>query len=305
MDIKQLEAFVAVAKKQSFSKAAKDLYLSQPTISSHIQNLENEMQTSLFNRNSKSITLTDSGYILFNHAIAILNDCKRAINDIKDYQGKIEGNVDLVYTCVPGEAILPPMVKNFSRLFPGATFTLKNMTHDQAITELINDDASLCLTSTITESDRLVYTLFSRNDLVLVCPPDLDIENKDGFVSLESFKKLPLILKSDESLDGDYLSRKLSSVGINSKDLHIRAYIDSDNLIMSMVSAGIGSTLVTNGLAQYGKRYNNFNIYRIENLSMVSDHYLVYSNKKFLSPTEKAFLNYGSMSNNVGDNLNQ
>ena len=120
----------------------------------------------------------------------------------------------------------------------------------------------------------------------------MDIKNKNGFVSLESFKKLPLILKSDESLDGDYLSRKLNSVGINSKDLHIRAYIDSDNLIMSMVSAGIGSTLVTNGLAQYGKRYNNFNIYRIENLSMVSDHYLVYSDKKFLSPTEKALLNY-------------
>ncbi len=250
------------------------------------------MQTSLFNRNSKSITLTDSGYILFNHAIAILNDCKRAVNDIRDYQGKIEGNVDLVYTCVPGEAILPPMIKKFSSQYPGATFTLKNMTHDQAISELNNDNASLCLTSTITESDRLVYTLFSKNDLVLVCPPDLDIKNKDGFVSLESFKKLPLILKSDESLDGDYLSRKLNSVGINSKDLHIRAYIDSDNLIMSMVSAGIGSTLVTNGLAQYGKRYNNFNIYRIENLSMVSDHYLVYSDKKFLSPTEKAFLNY-------------
>ena len=279
MDIKQLEAFVAVAKNQSFSKAAKELYLTQPTISSHIQNLENEMQTSLFNRNSKSITLTDSGYILFNHAIAILNDCKRAVNDIRDYQGKIEGNVDLVYTCVPGEAILPPMIKKFSSQYPGATFTLKNMTHDQAISELNNDNASLCLTSTITESDRLVYTLFSKNDLVLVCPPDLDIKNKDGFVSLESFKKLPLILKSDESLDGDYLSRKLNSVGINSKDLHIRAYIDSDNLIMSMVSAGIGSTLVTNGLAQYGKRYNNFNIYRIENLSMVSDHYLVYSDK--------------------------
>ena len=209
MDIKQLEAFVAVAKNQSFSKAAKELYLTQPTISSHIQNLENEMQTSLFNRNSKSITLTDSGYILFNHAIAILNDCKRAVNDIRDYQGKIEGNVDLVYTCVPGEAILPPMIKKFSSQYPGATFTLKNMTHDQAISELNNDNASLCLTSTITESDRLVYTLFSKNDLVLVCPPDLDIKNKDGFVSLESFKKLPLILKSDESLDGDYLSRKL------------------------------------------------------------------------------------------------
>nr|WP_314278407.1 LysR family transcriptional regulator [uncultured Peptostreptococcus sp.] len=292
MDIKQLEAFVAVAKNQSFSKAAKELYLTQPTISSHIQNLENEMQTCLFNRNNKSISLTDSGHILFNHAIAILNDCNRAINDIKDYQGKIEGNIDLVYTCVPGEAILPPMIRGFSKKYPDASFTLKNMTHDQAISNLVNGNASLCLTSTITESDKLVYTLFSKNDLVLVCPPDLDIKNNKGFVSLDSFKNLPLILKSDESLDGDYLSRKLSSVGINSKDLHIRAYIDSDNLIMSMVSAGIGSTLVTNGLAQYGKRYNNFKIYKIENLTMVSNHYLVYSDKKFLSPTEKAFLNY-------------
>ena len=123
MDIKQLEAFVAVAKNQSFSKAAKELFLTQPTISSHIQNLENEMQTSLFNRNNKSITLTDSGYILFNHALTILNDCKRAVNDIKDYQGKIEGNVDLIYTCVPGEAILPPMVKKFSSKYPDASFT--------------------------------------------------------------------------------------------------------------------------------------------------------------------------------------
>ena len=57
MDIKQLEVFVAVSKYKSFSKAARELFLTQPTVSSHIQNLENELQTVLLNRSNKTITL--------------------------------------------------------------------------------------------------------------------------------------------------------------------------------------------------------------------------------------------------------
>ena len=64
MDFKQLEAFVSVAKYGSFSKAARELFLTQPTISSHIQNLEKELDTVLFNRNNKYITLTKAGEIL-------------------------------------------------------------------------------------------------------------------------------------------------------------------------------------------------------------------------------------------------
>ena len=74
MDLKQLEIFVAVAKYQSFSKAAKELFLTQPTISAHIQNLKKELGTILVNRNNKIITLTKQGEILFEHAIYILNN---------------------------------------------------------------------------------------------------------------------------------------------------------------------------------------------------------------------------------------
>ena len=74
MDVKQLEAFVAVAKYKNFSKAARELFLTQPTVSAHIQNLEKELGTILFNRNNKCITLTKSGEILLENAISILNN---------------------------------------------------------------------------------------------------------------------------------------------------------------------------------------------------------------------------------------
>ncbi|HIE0089009.1 TPA: LysR family transcriptional regulator, partial [Clostridioides difficile] len=101
MDFKQLEVFVAVAKHQSFSKAARELFLTQPTVSAHIQNLERELETVLINRSNKVITLTKSGEILYEHAIYILNNCKRAIYDIKEYSGKIEGIIDIACSSIP------------------------------------------------------------------------------------------------------------------------------------------------------------------------------------------------------------
>ena len=68
MNLKQLEAFVHVAEGGSFSKAAKDLYLTQPTISAHVSTLEKELNTRLFVRNTKEVKLSDSGTVLYDYA---------------------------------------------------------------------------------------------------------------------------------------------------------------------------------------------------------------------------------------------
>ena len=91
MDFKQLEVFVSVVKHESFSRAARELFLSQPTVSCHIQNLEKELNTILLRRNNKLIKPTESGKILYNHALTILNNCKVAISDIKEYDSKSDG----------------------------------------------------------------------------------------------------------------------------------------------------------------------------------------------------------------------
>ena len=68
MNLKQLEAFVQIADSGSFSKAAKDLYLTQPTISAHVSTLEKELNTRLFVRNTKEVKLSDSGTVLYDYA---------------------------------------------------------------------------------------------------------------------------------------------------------------------------------------------------------------------------------------------
>ena len=118
MDFKQLEVFVAVCKYESFSKAAKELFLTQPTVSSHIHNLEKELGTVLINRNNKNLTLTKSGEILYNHAILILNNCKKAVYDIKEYSGKIEGIIDIACSSIPESYIIPNFLNNFSNQYP-------------------------------------------------------------------------------------------------------------------------------------------------------------------------------------------
>ena len=73
MNLKQLEAFVQVAQSGSFSKAAKQLYLTQPTVSAHISSLEKELDARLFVRNTKEVSLSEDGKTLYNYAKQIID----------------------------------------------------------------------------------------------------------------------------------------------------------------------------------------------------------------------------------------
>ena len=72
MNLKQLEAFVKIADTGSFSQAAKELYLTQPTISAHISSLEKELNSRLFVRNTKEVHLSENGSVLYNYAKQML-----------------------------------------------------------------------------------------------------------------------------------------------------------------------------------------------------------------------------------------
>ena len=79
MDFRKLESFVSIVKHGSFTKAAEELYLTQPTITGHIQSLENRLGTVLLNRNGKTVSLTEAGQILYTHALNILSTREHAL----------------------------------------------------------------------------------------------------------------------------------------------------------------------------------------------------------------------------------
>lgn len=101
MDFKQIEAFISVAKFKSFSKAANRTFLSQPTISSHISNLERELSVQLFDRTSKEIILTAAGESFLEYALAIINTRNEAINHVSIFNETISGKLNLAVALLP------------------------------------------------------------------------------------------------------------------------------------------------------------------------------------------------------------
>lgn len=292
MDIKQLEVFVAVAKHKSFSKAARELFLTQPTVSSHIQNLENEMQTVLLNRNNKTITLTDSGHILYNHAIVILNDCKKAIYDIKEYSGKIEGSISIVCSSVPEAHIFPSFLNKFCGKYPNITFTINHCNSNLVIPEILSERATFGIVGSKQKHPHIDYYDLIKDELVLICPPDCEIENENGYIDIEKLRKLTFIMRKEGSGTRNVIIKKLNVSPVPPSSLKIRAYVESNHAIIEMVRNGLGCSFVSEISAKYLIDKGELKEYRIKDHPFDRNFYFIFSKKKVFTPTEKKFIEY-------------
>lgn len=131
MDLKQLEAFVYVAKLNSFSKAADTIYLSQPTISSHINALEKELGTQLLIRSTKEVYPTKSGLDFFVYAQNMLALRDEAIHSVAQGGSSIRGEISLLASSVPAQYLLPSLIAVFQKSYPDILFKVRQSDSEQ------------------------------------------------------------------------------------------------------------------------------------------------------------------------------
>ncbi|MGL4797029.1 MAG: selenium metabolism-associated LysR family transcriptional regulator [Paraclostridium sp.] len=291
MDLKQLEIFVAVSKYQSFSKAAKELFLTQPTISAHIQNLEKELGTVLVNRNNKLITLTKPGEILFEHAIYILNNCKRAVYDIKEYEGKIEGVIDIACSSIPETYVLPDFLKSFSSEYPDVKFNISHYDSKYAISEILNERISFGLVGSKISNDQIEYIDLIDDELVLITPNNINMKSDSGFVDLDKLANLNFIMRKDGSGTQNLVEKKLKEYNFDISKLNTVAYIESNEAIKEMVRLGLGVSFVSYTSAIDYITLNKVKFFRIKDIVFNRKFYFIYSKKKTFNPLENKFLN--------------
>lgn len=294
MDIKQLEVFVAVAKHKSFSKAARELFLTQPTVSSHIQNLENEMQTVLFNRNNKLINLTDSGKILYNHAITILNDCKKAVYDLKEYSGRIEGSINIVCSSIPEAYILPSFLNNFCEIYPNITFTINHSDSNLVIPEILSERATFGIVGSKSKHPNVSFYDLLDDELVLICPKECKVGLNKKTLDIDDLKKLTFIMRKEGSGTRNVIIKTLNDSELPYSNLNIRANVESNSAIIEMVLAGLGASFVSERSVRDLVKAGKISAYKINGLQFARKFYFVISNKKTFTPTEKKFLEYFS-----------
>ena len=118
MDIRQLQFFVEIARHKNFTKAAEALSVAQPAVSMSIQRLEEELESVLFNRRSRQVTLTAEGEIFLGHAVRILEDLKAANMEMADLRGLQKGEVRLGIPPMMSTYFFPSIIHDFKTMYP-------------------------------------------------------------------------------------------------------------------------------------------------------------------------------------------
>ncbi len=132
MDIASLQAFIAVAEHQSFSRAAEHLYLTQPAVSKRIAQLEVDLGVALFDRIGRRISLTQAGQALLPRARRLLNDAREIRRTLADLSGEISGRLLMGTSHHIGLHRLPGPLKHFTHSYPDVELDIRFMDSEAA-----------------------------------------------------------------------------------------------------------------------------------------------------------------------------
>lgn len=151
MDINALKAFLAVAESTSFSIAAEQLHLTQPAVSKRVASLETELNTRLFDRISRKISLTEAGRQLLpraRHMLYELEDIRRSISNLT---GEVGGRLTMGTSHHIGLRRLPPALKRYSRHYPEVQLDIRFMDSETACSAVLQGDLELAIVTLPTE----------------------------------------------------------------------------------------------------------------------------------------------------------
>lgn len=289
MLLHQLKVFTQVAEKSSFSKAADSLFLSQSTVSSHINNLEKYFGQRLFDRLGKEIVLTPSGKKLYPWAREILILKDKVLWEMKDRTDKIEGHLSIAASTVPAQYALPFLISNFRKNYKGIKFLLEQSGSEKVAEKLVKGEAEIGMLGKQYSQEQLTYIPFAEERFVLITPPNLHLKHNSTLSDLVGY---PFLFRKSDSGTQAILEQMLAASGVALSELEVVGYFDSLEALKESVKEGIGISIVSATAAQNYVRNNMVNAYELEELPEKRLFYFAYHKKRTLSPLAEAFIDF-------------
>lgn len=244
MDFKQLQSYVTVVKYKSFTIAAEMLGTSQPTISTHIRILEEELNSRLLIRTARSFEITPRGWELYECAQNILKLREDMINRWNEKESKV---IQLGVSTIPSAYILPEVLPEFGKLHSDVYFVV-NQSDSQGIIDAVHKGTyDVGLVGMKTEDELLEFQSFYQDRMVLITPINehyLSFKNQKYF-PLESLIQEPFIVREEGSGSRKTASLFLKKMGIQEEDLSIVARMNDQESIKNLVAGGLGVSIIS------------------------------------------------------------
>ena len=292
MDFRQIEAFIYVYRLRNFSRAGDALYLTQPTVSSHINCLESKLRVKLFDRSSKEVTPTEAACIFYQYAVNLLETRDSAIFSLNQNCEKIEGRLEIAASTIPSQYLLPPILNDFRHLYPHIFFILHQYSTREVIRELQDKKYQIGIVGAKIDEKNLAYECLTSDKLVLICASNNTNFSQTNIVSLNNLKDCQFILREPGSGTRREFEAVLNKKGISPNRLKVVAEMNSNEAIKVAVREGLGVSVVSSLSVKDYVDAGNIQALSIEGLDLERAFYLVTHRNRPLSPSVTAFREY-------------
>lgn len=245
MNIKQLEAFVRIVKNKSFSQTAKELYLTQPTVSSYISSLEEDLGVQLFTRTTKEVHTTSEGEQIYLYAKDIVNLSNKIRNAFKEEPKDDINEIVISSSSIPGQYLLPGMLANFSKRFPNTEFRIHETDSKGAVTDVAEHRADIGFCGTIIPKTACTFLPFYEDELILVTPNTPYYQKMKESNDLAFLSKADFVMREQGSGTKQEALKILQQNGLKIEDMKVVARFGNTGAVMLSVKEGVGVAVVS------------------------------------------------------------
>ncbi len=242
----QLRILKAIAAQGSFKKAADLLYVTQPAVSLQIQNLEKQLEITIFDRGGRKALLTEAGRLLLEYCERILNQCDEACKAIEDLNSLKGGTLVIGASQTTGTYLMPRMIGLFRQKYPDVSVQLQVHSTRRTGWSVANGQIDLAIIGGQLPGDleNLLQVIpYATDELALVLPSKHPLSNKKELLK-EDLYKLNFVTLDSQSTTRKVVDKLLQDSGLDVQRLKIEMELNSLEAIKNAVQSGLGASFL-------------------------------------------------------------
>jgi DNA-binding transcriptional LysR family regulator len=282
--LRQLKVFESVARNLSFSRAAEELHLTQPAVSTQVKTLEHHVGLALFEQLGKKVYLTPGGTELLQYSRAIIDLFQEADAALTQYKGITGGKLNVAVISA-GDYFFPRMLVEFMRRNAGVTLNFSVQNREGLLSQLAENRTDLAIMVRPPEDLDTINESFAPHPYVIVAAPDHPLVNRKK-IPMSVLVKQPFVVRERES-DTWYSMKE--AFGEHLAGLNIAMEIKSIETIKQAVIAGMGLTFLSAHTISLELKAGSLAILDVQGFPMMFDWYVVHRRHKRLPPVAQAF----------------
>lgn len=266
MDYRDI-VFMAVAENLNFSKAADELFISQPAVTNHIKELENRLNIALFERKGNRVYLTRAGKLTYNHLKGIKQQYQEMEYALERLNDTFKGTLRIGASSTISQYVIPKVIAAFYKRYPKINLYLLNGNSFEMENKLLENEIDLALVENETSHSDIKYIDF-LNDEICVITGNNSVYARRKTISPADFQEIPIVLREKGSGTLQVIQNALLRHNINPEKLNILIYLGSTESIKHFLTDFDGVALVSEKAIEKELRLKEIIRINVKNLTL-------------------------------------